>query len=201
MWCMCLGVGLISTLTRIICGQCALQLAFSTKQLHRWRDSAMLMATTLLSAGASSETSHGWIGARVLDRPDPEECEMRTMTGDSLYVEYEIFIDDTSQGKSKLEFKLGAAPVVGWNDHLADMCIDEQRELTIPPSTHRHQNIGMSENVSKDSVLQFQIRLLDINGVTRKASYARWKARDERAKQRSAQGQARSTARKTAVEL
>ena len=59
------------------------------------------------------------------------------------------------------------------------MCIDEERELTIPPSTHAHKNIGMKDDVPKDAVLQFQVRLLDINGSQRKSQYKRWKARDE----------------------
>lgn len=128
----------------------------------------------------------GWIGAVVLDAPDPEDCSAKSSSGDSLYVEYEVFIDEAPQGKNTLEFKLGAAPVVGWDDYLEDMCVDEERELTIPPSTHGHQNIGMNENVSKDAVLQFRIRLLDINGVERKAGYARDKSRKARAKERSA---------------
>merc|ERR1712066_580531 len=129
----------------------------------------------------SSDGNDSWVGVMVLDRPDTEDCTAASASGDSLWVEYEVFIDERPQGKNKLEFKLGAAPVVGWDKHLADMCIDEQRELTIPPSTHGHRNIGMSENVSKDAVLYFQIRLLDINGEQRKSLYARQRAGAERA--------------------
>mmetsp|Transcript_15018 Transcript_15018/g.32789 ORF Transcript_15018/g.32789 Transcript_15018/m.32789 type:complete len:81 (-) Transcript_15018:38-280(-) len=64
------------------------------------------------------------------------------------------------------------------------MCIDEERELTIPPSTHRHRNIGMADNIPKDAVLQFHVRLLDINGKERKAAYGRQKAQAERARRR-----------------
>lgn len=126
----------------------------------------------------------GWIGVMVLDQPDFEDCAAKSIKGDSLFVEYQVVIDEKPQGKNTIEFKLGAAPVVGWDRHLSGMCIDEERELTIPPSTHRHKNIGMNDNVPRDAVLQFQIRLLDINGMQRKSVYARSKARVERAKRR-----------------
>merc|ERR1712039_52921 len=90
---------------------------------------------------------HGWVGARTLDKPDAEECTQVSSVGDSLWVEYEVYIDDRRQGKNRLEFKLSAAPVVGWDTHLQGMCIDEQRELTIPPSTHGHRNIGKADEM------------------------------------------------------
>mmetsp|Transcript_24389 Transcript_24389/g.46820 ORF Transcript_24389/g.46820 Transcript_24389/m.46820 type:complete len:175 (-) Transcript_24389:176-700(-) len=157
----------------------------------------MTAPTALFAAAGSSQAAgnHGWVGALVLDEPDPDDCELRSAQGDSLYVEYQVFIDDKFQGKNKLEFKLGEAPVVGWNEHLANMCVDEERELTIPPSTHRHRNIGMSQNISRDAVLQFHIRLLDINGTFRKRAYASWKARDERARQRATQQRAVNAAK------
>mmetsp|Transcript_18664 Transcript_18664/g.60778 ORF Transcript_18664/g.60778 Transcript_18664/m.60778 type:complete len:178 (+) Transcript_18664:314-847(+) len=160
---------------------------------QRPRPLVLLVLASLIAFGSAADSSAagggasgGWVGYRVLDRPDEEEeCRMLSVVGDSLWVEYEVFIDEASQGKNKLEFKLGSAPVSGWDDHLVGMCIDEQRELTIPPSTHGHNNIGMNDNVPKDAVLQFQIRLLDINGTVRKAGHAREKARAENAKRRA----------------
>mmetsp|Transcript_6947 Transcript_6947/g.11199 ORF Transcript_6947/g.11199 Transcript_6947/m.11199 type:complete len:179 (-) Transcript_6947:203-739(-) len=155
--------------------------------LNVWAILFCLQEVALVNAvgevGATSR-GHGWIGVMVLDKPDPEDCVATSANGDSLYVEYEVFIDEQPQGKNKLEFKLGQAPVDGWDQHLAGMCIEEERELTIPPSTHGHRNIGMKDDVPKDSVLQFRIRLLDINGQQRKSQYARWKDRDKRLKEK-----------------
>lgn len=149
----------------------------------------MLLALALFVCAAGAPAK-GWVGMRVLDRPDGEDCDRLSKVGDSVWVEYEVFIDEVSQGKNRLEFKLGAAPVEGWDDHLAGMCVDEQRELAIPPSTHGHHNIGMNEKVPREAVLYFQIRLLDINGTERKSQYARQKARADRARQRGGKRQA-----------
>lgn len=48
------------------------------------------------------------------------------------------------------------------------------------------------EDVPRDAVLMFQIRLLDINGEARKAAYARDRARAERARSRAAAKRERS---------
>jgi len=151
------------------------------KRRYRWLLGAILSYELLLvHAGDKTIGKKGWVGAVVLDRPDdPDDCRTTSAEGDSLYVEYQVMINEASQGKNKLEFVLGKAPVEGWDEHLMGMCIDEERELTIPHTTHGHRNIGMKDDVPKDSVLQFQIRLLDINGSQRKSEYARWKSRDE----------------------
>mmetsp|Transcript_71327 Transcript_71327/g.126040 ORF Transcript_71327/g.126040 Transcript_71327/m.126040 type:complete len:168 (-) Transcript_71327:59-562(-) len=141
---------------------------------------------TVLSQWIFCASGTDWVGRLVLDKPDAEDCTNKSATGDSLWVEYKVFIDDRPQGPGKkLEFKLGSAPVPGWDEHLLDMCIDEERELTIPPSTHKHQNIGMKETVPRDAVLQFHIRLLDINGMQRTESYKRQKEQSGRTRQAS----------------
>lgn len=149
------------------------------------RFAAMLLLPISTNGTAESSLQNtGWVGTMVLDRPDADECLTKSTVGDSLYVEYEVLIDDRPQGRKRLEFTLGKAPVVGWDENLSDMCVDEERELTIPPATHKHQNIGMKDDVPRDAVLHFHVKLLDINGAERKSAYARSKARDERAKQR-----------------
>eukprot|EP00928_Gymnodinium_smaydae_P064709 TRINITY_DN47982_c0_g1_i1.p1 TRINITY_DN47982_c0_g1~~TRINITY_DN47982_c0_g1_i1.p1 ORF type:complete len:193 (+),score=42.15 TRINITY_DN47982_c0_g1_i1:32-580(+) len=144
-----------------------------------------------LADDAADDEKEGWVGFRVLDRPDADECEMTSKVGDSLYVEYEVFIDERPQGKNKLEFKLGAAPVAGWDRHLGSMCLDEERELTLPPSTHGHKNIGMTAEMPRDAVLYFRIRLLDINGNQRRAMHEKSKQRKEKARQREVEKRAR----------
>eukprot|EP00933_Yihiella_yeosuensis_P022140 TRINITY_DN17435_c0_g1_i1.p1 TRINITY_DN17435_c0_g1~~TRINITY_DN17435_c0_g1_i1.p1 ORF type:complete len:198 (+),score=46.83 TRINITY_DN17435_c0_g1_i1:174-767(+) len=134
---------------------------------------ALLVMTLPMLSNAISE-----VGFMVLDRPETSDCEIVSVEGDSLYVEYKVLIADQLQGpSSKLEFKLGAAPVAGWDQHLGGMCIEEERELTIPPWIHKNKNIGTKDDILKDETLQFQIRLLDINGQERKKSHAKQQKR------------------------
>lgn len=69
------------------------------------------------------------------------ECERKTKEGDNIAVHYKgsltdgTVFDSSYNRNSPISFVVGTGRVIkGWDQGLLDMCIGEERTLTIPPS-------------------------------------------------------------------
>ncbi|OIW27033.1 FKBP-type peptidyl-prolyl cis-trans isomerase [Coniochaeta ligniaria NRRL 30616] len=99
-------------------------------------------------------------------------CDRKTHKNDTISVNYRgTFLNGTefdSSAYSKLprpfSFKLGAGDVIqGFDRGLLDMCIGEQRKLTIPPRPgYGNRTVGP---IPANSTLVFYTELMGIEGV------------------------------------
>lgn len=97
----------------------------------------LLLAPQALSQITSTTTEDGLkIDVMVL-----ASCTRRSQNGDTIHVHYNGTLEDGTPFDSSYKraqpftFQLGAHRVIaGWDEGLLDMCIGEERMLTIPPS-------------------------------------------------------------------
>lgn len=100
-----------------------------------------------------------------------KECSRKTRRGDSISVHYRGTLAsdgsefDASYNRGQpLTFTVGQGQVIkGWDEGLLDMCIGDQRKLTIPPEFGYGER-GMGPIPAK-STLIFETELVGIDGV------------------------------------
>jgi len=98
------------------------------------------------------------------------QCDRKTRNGDKIFVHYRGSLTDGTEFDSSynrgypLSFTLGRGMVIqGWDLGLLDMCIWEQRRLTIPPElAYGDRAMGM---IPAGSTLVFDTELQGIEGV------------------------------------
>ncbi|KAF2455237.1 Vaculolar membrane protein-domain-containing protein [Lineolata rhizophorae] len=109
-------------------------------------------------------------GLRI-DITNVVECTRKSRVGDTIQVDYRGTLQsdgtefDSSYNRGvPFEFKLGQGMVIaGWDQGLTNMCIGEERKLTIPPElAYGDRNVG---SIPSDSTLVFETRLEGITGV------------------------------------
>ena len=90
----------------------------------------------------------------------PIQCSRKTHSGDRIDVHYKGFLDDGSVFDSSFDrdepfsFTLGGHQVIkGWDEGLLDMCIGEERTLTIPPELG-YGTMGAGDAIPPNAVLR-----------------------------------------------
>lgn len=112
-----------------------------------FNDGTQLAATYFAGLLLLASTTHAQISSTTtedglkIDIMVPASCTRRTQNGDTIYVHYNGTLEDGTPFDSSYNrrqpfaFELGAHRVIrGWDEGLLDMCIGEERKLTIPPS-------------------------------------------------------------------
>merc|ERR1719273_794695 len=105
----------------------------------------------------------------VKRRVPEDQCKIKTQKGDKLSMHYTgtLRVDDSKFDSSRdrdspFEFTLGSGQVIkGWDQGLMDMCIGEQRKLTIP-SDLGYGDRGSGAKIPGGATLIFDVELLDI---------------------------------------
>lgn len=97
-----------------------------------------------------------------------EKCDRRSKKGDLLSVHYKgTLLDgkefDSSHGRGEpFRFQIGVGQVVkGWEEGLLDMCVGEQRKLTVPPELGYGDN-GAGDKIPPKSTLVFETELVKV---------------------------------------
>ncbi|KAM7290587.1 FK506-binding protein 2 [Ixodes scapularis] len=88
-----------------------------------------------------------------------DKCERKSKKGDLLAVHYKgSLLDgtefDSSHGRGEpFRFQIGVGQVVkGWEEGLLDMCVGEQRKLTVPPELG-YGDVGAGDKIPPKSTL------------------------------------------------
>lgn len=97
-----------------------------------------------------------------------EQCSRKSKKGDILSMHYTgTLLDgkefDSSRGRNEpFRFQIGVGQVVkGWDQGLLDMCIGEQRKLTVPPELG-YGDTGAGERIPAGATLVFETELIKI---------------------------------------
>ncbi|GJJ73205.1 FK506-binding protein 2 [Entomortierella parvispora] len=125
---------------------------------------AILLATQVLAYEAPKD-----LVIDVISKP--ENCKTTSKVGDKLSMHYTGTLHtngnkfDSSRDRNRpLDFTLGVGQVIkGWDQGLVDMCIGEQRKLTIP-SNLAYGSRSMGAAIPANSALVFDVELVRING-------------------------------------
>lgn len=99
-----------------------------------------------------------------------EDCKRKTKNGDTISMHYKGTLEDGSKFDSSydrgqpLTFKLGTGRVIkGWDQGLTEMCIGEQRKLTIPHHLAYGER-GFPPKIPAKATLIFETELVKIDG-------------------------------------
>lgn len=97
-----------------------------------------------------------------------EQCSRKSKKGDILSMHYTgTLLDgkefDSSRGRAEpFRFQIGVGQVVkGWDQGLLDMCIGEQRKLTVPPELG-YGDTGAGDRIPAGATLVFETELIKI---------------------------------------
>ncbi|KAL0637577.1 Peptidyl-prolyl cis-trans isomerase fpr2 [Maublancomyces gigas] len=124
---------------------------------------ASFVISTLLASVAADEL-------QILTTKEVD-CDRKTAVGDTIHVNYRGTLEsngeqfDSSYDRNQpFSFKLGAGGVIkGWDLGLLDMCIGEERKLTIPYQLAYGER-GMPPVIPPSSTLVFETALVGIAG-------------------------------------
>lgn len=95
-----------------------------------------------------------------------EKCDRKSKKGDLLSVHYTGKLTDGTEfdsshtRKEPFKFQVGVGQVVkGWDQGLLDMCVGEQRKLTVPPELG-YGDQGAGDRIPPRSTLVFEVELV-----------------------------------------
>jgi len=98
----------------------------------------------------------------------PERCTVKTKNGDTVEMHYRGYLtngrefDSSYSRGTPFEFKIGAGTVIaGWDKGLLDMCVNEKRQLRIPPSLAYGES-GRPPVIPRSATLIFDVELVAI---------------------------------------
>ncbi|KAL8280619.1 hypothetical protein RQP46_006942 [Phenoliferia psychrophenolica] len=126
------------------------------------------MLPALLSVVLAAGTLVAGLGIKVVSLP--ADCNVKSAKGDTLSMHYTGTLEDGSTfdssrpRNSEFVFTLGTGQVIkGWDQGLLDMCVGEQRILTIEPELGYGAG-GYPPIIPANAVLTFDVELLSIKG-------------------------------------
>ena len=110
---------------------------------------------------------------RISTISKPEDCTRVAKNGDRLSMHYRgtlldgTVFDESYKRGQPFSFVLGSGMVIrGWEEGIPGMCVGEKRRLRIPPSMgYGNRAVG---SIPANSVLLFDIELLDIQDAKEK---------------------------------
>lgn len=104
----------------------------------------------------------------VKKRIPDDECDMKSKKGDTLHMHYTGTLEDGTEFDSSIPrgqpftFKLGSGQVIlGWDQGLLNMCVNEKRKLVIP-SHLGYGDRGAGGKIPGGATLIFEVELLKI---------------------------------------
>ena len=133
---------------------------------------ALLATIATVAADDSAAGADGKLRIGVKKTVPANLCTRKTKSGDRLSMQYRGSLasdgsefDSSYKRNTPFQFTLGSGQVIkGWDQGLLDMCVGEQRKLTIPP------NLGYGDRgmgpIPAGSTLIFDVELVGIDGYT-----------------------------------
>lgn len=131
-----------------------------------------LLVASAATASAQSAGDDGKLRIGVKKAVPAALCTRKTKSGDRLSMQYRGSLasdgsefDSSYKRNTPFSFVLGSGQVIkGWDQGLLDMCVGEERKLTIPPNLG-YGNRGMGP-IPAGSTLIFDVELVGIEGYT-----------------------------------
>ncbi|KAF3480614.1 FKBP-type peptidyl-prolyl isomerase [Arthroderma uncinatum] len=126
----------------------------------------ILTAAITMSSAKTTTTPEGLV---IEVTKAVENCDRRTVKGDSVKMHYRGTLKDTGKKfdasydrGQPLAFTVGAGQVIkGWDQGLLDMCVGEKRTLTIPPAlAYGDRGVGP---IPGGATLVFETELVEIS--------------------------------------
>ncbi|KAI5844539.1 hypothetical protein DFP73DRAFT_549677 [Morchella snyderi] len=131
-----------------------------------------MRASTIISLLVSALVASATAEELKIEKVKEIECVRKTKTGDTIQVHYRGTLEDGTEFDASYNrgqpfvFQLGQGRVIkGWDQGLLDMCIGDERKLTIPYDLAYGER-GMPPVIPPKSTLIFQTELLGIQGYT-----------------------------------
>ena len=133
---------------------------------------ALLATIAAVTADDADAPADGKLRIGVKKAVPATLCTRKTKSGDRLSMQYRGSLasdgsefDSSYKRNTPFQFTLGSGQVIkGWDQGLLDMCVGEQRKLTIPPNLG-YGNRGMGP-IPAGSTLIFDVELVGIDGYT-----------------------------------
>ncbi|KAH0610343.1 uncharacterized protein H6S33_011870 [Morchella sextelata] len=131
-----------------------------------------MRVSTIISLVISALVASATAEELKIEKVKEIECVRKTKAGDTIQVHYRGTLEDGTEFDASYNrgqpfvFQLGQGRVIkGWDQGLLDMCIGDERKLTIPYDLAYGER-GMPPVIPPKSTLIFQTELLGIQGYT-----------------------------------
>ncbi|KAH8144420.1 uncharacterized protein LAJ45_11588 [Morchella importuna] len=131
-----------------------------------------MRVSTIISLVVSALVASATAEELKIEKVKEIECVRKTKAGDTIQVHYRGTLEDGTEFDASYNrgqpfvFQLGQGRVIkGWDQGLLDMCIGDERKLTIPYDLAYGER-GMPPVIPPKATLIFQTELLGIQGYT-----------------------------------